>query len=123
MNNDQPEILQNVVLLGTLISWATAVLLKGALALVRTGTLTASDFFGPGGMPSTHTAPVLTCTVLIGYVSGWDTPLFALACTFASVVMYDASGVRRAAGKHAQAINLIFKGLFEQGHFQNQKLE
>ena len=122
MHHTSPTVAQNLVLWGTVVSWVVAVTAKALVLFVRTKTITVAEIFGPGGMPSTHTCPVLTCTVLIGFTDGWDSSLFALSCTFAAVVMYDASGVRRAAGEHAQAINMIFKGLFEQGHFQNQKL-
>jgi len=115
-------LLQNTVLIGGLVSWSIAILAKTMTLLWRNKTVAVADIFGPGGMPSTHTCPVLTATVLIGFKEGWDTSLFALACVVSSVVMYDASGIRRAAGQHAQAINMIFRGLFEQGHFQNTQL-
>lgn len=115
-------VADNIVLIGTLLSWAVAILAKTLTLFIKTRTLSVADIFGPGGMPSTHTCPVLCATVLIGFREGWDSSLFALGCVLSSVVMYDASGIRRAAGQHAQAINMIFRGLFEQGHFQNQQL-
>ena len=60
---------------------------------------------GNGGMPSTHTAFVSSITMLIGFKSGFDTPLFALAFTTSFVISYDAMGVRQEAGKHAKLIN------------------
>lgn len=116
------EILDNTVLIGALISWSIAIMAKTLTILWRDKTVAVADIFGPGGMPSTHTCPILTAVVLIGFKEGWDSSIFALGCTLASVVMYDASGIRRAAGQHAQAINMIFRGLFEQGHLQNTQL-
>jgi acid phosphatase family membrane protein YuiD len=95
---------------------------KTMTLLWRDKTVAVADIFGPGGMPSTHTCPIITAVVLIGYKEGWGSSLFALSCVLASVVMYDASGIRRAAGQHAQAINMIFRGLFEQGHLQDTQL-
>ena len=65
--------------------------------------------FGAGGMPSAHSATVMTVTVLIAKYVGIKTPLFALSMVFAFVVMYDAAGVRRAVGKQAKVLNDIIQ--------------
>lgn len=62
---------------------------------------------GAGGMPSSHSAVVVGLTTLIGKYQGVDTPIFALALVVAFVVMYDACGVRRAAGKQAALLNKL----------------
>ena len=58
-------------------------------------------------MPSSHSAVVTSLATLIGKCEGFDSPMFALALIFACIVMYDAAGVRRAAGKQAQLLNKI----------------
>ena len=58
-------------------------------------------------MPSSHTAIVVSLTTLIGKNVGVETPLFALSLIVSLVVMYDAAGVRRAAGKQATLLNKI----------------
>lgn len=58
-------------------------------------------------MPSSHSAVVMCLTIMIGKSYGFNTPIFALSMIFASVVMYDAAGVRRAAGKQAALLNKI----------------
>ena len=58
-------------------------------------------------MPSSHSAVVTSLTTLIGKNVGISSPLFALSLIFAFVVMYDACGVRRAAGKQAKLLNEI----------------
>lgn len=58
-------------------------------------------------MPSSHSAVVTSLAVLIGRASGFDSQIFALSLIFAAVVMYDAAGVRRAAGKQARLLNKI----------------
>ena len=60
-------------------------------------------------MPSSHSAVVAGITTLIGKYEGVNTPLFALSLTVAFVVMYDACGVRRAAGKQAELLNKIIE--------------
>ena len=65
-----------------------------------------------GGMPSSHAAMVCSLVSAIGYRSGPRSDVFALAAVFALVVMYDATGVRRAAGKQAEVLNQILRELF-----------
>ncbi|MCE5196460.1 MAG: divergent PAP2 family protein [Negativicutes bacterium] len=60
-----------------------------------------------GGMPSSHTAAVVALTTTIGRYQGVDSVLFAVSTVFSIVVMYDASGVRRAAGDQAKLLNSI----------------
>lgn len=62
---------------------------------------------GAGGMPSSHTAVVVAISMMIGRSEGFTSPMFALAIIFAFVVMYDACGVRREAGKQAHILNEI----------------
>ena len=66
-------------------------------------------------MPSSHTAFVVSLTVMVGAVCGFDTALFAVCFTLASIVMYDATGVRRETGLQAQVINEILRQVFIDG--------
>lgn len=58
-------------------------------------------------MPSSHSAVVVSLATLIGKNIGVDTPLFAVSVILACIVMYDAAGIRRAAGKQAQLLNKL----------------
>ena len=58
-------------------------------------------------MPSSHSAVVTAMATMIGKYEGVGTPIFALSFLFAFVVMYDACGVRRAAGKQAKLLNKL----------------
>jgi uncharacterized protein len=58
-----------------------------------------------GGMPSSHSALLTGTTAALGWVQGFEGPLFALAAVLCFVVLYDASGVRRAAGLTAARVN------------------
>ena len=62
---------------------------------------------GAGGMPSSHSAVVTSLATLIGKNCGVDSPIFAVSLIIAFIVMYDACGVRRAAGKQAKVLNEI----------------
>ena len=64
---------------------------------------------GAGGMPSSHSAVVVSLAALVGKYEGVDTATFALAVIFSFIVMYDAAGVRRAAGKQAKLLNKIIE--------------
>ena len=60
-----------------------------------------------GGMPSSHSAVVVSLTTMIAKAEGIASPLFGVSLIFAFIVMYDAAGVRRAAGKQAKLLNKI----------------
>ena len=75
--------------------------------LVKTKKLNFKRIIGAGGMPSSHSAVVTSLATLIGKNEGVDSTIFALSLIFAMVVMYDAAGVRRAAGKQAHLLNKI----------------
>lgn len=66
---------------------------------------------GTGGMPSSHTALVVSLTTTIGLTQGFESPLFDVCVVFSSIVMYDATGLRQAAGKQATVLNKIMEEL------------
>jgi len=66
-----------------------------------------------GGMPSSHSALLTGTAACLGWQQGFDSPLFALAAALCFVVLYDASGVRRAAGLTAARVNGLPDGLWE----------
>ena len=76
-----------------------------------------------GGMPSSHSALVVAVMISVGIYEGFGTPIFALSVTLALVVMHDAAGIRRAAGKQAEAINFLFSKLEMQGIKLDKKLK
>jgi acid phosphatase family membrane protein YuiD len=63
--------------------------------------------FGTGGMPSSHAATMTATTLAIGLFSGFNHPAFAIAVAISMIVIYDAAGVRREAGYHAEALNKL----------------
>jgi acid phosphatase family membrane protein YuiD len=109
------QVLQNPALVYGLVCWGMAQVLKVATSSIREHRLSWRMLLSAGGMPSSHTAIISSITVGIGIREGIDSPLFALAAGIAGVVMYDAAGVRRAAGHQAAVLNQIIDELF-QGH-------
>ena len=87
--------------------WFAIQTFKVVYDLVTTKKFNFKRIMGAGGMPSSHSAIVTGLATLIGKYEGVDTPIFALALIVAFVVMYDACGVRRAAGKQAALLNKI----------------
>lgn len=87
--------------------WLGIQLFKVIWDLVTTKKFNFKRILGAGGMPSSHAAVVTSLATLIGKNEGVNTPLFAISVIFAFVVMYDAAGVRRAAGKQAKLLNKI----------------
>ena len=101
------ELFSNYVLNASLAAWFIAQLIKTIITLVFTKKLVLERMVGAGGMPSAHSATVCALTVSMSRATGISSPEFALAVLFATVVMYDAMGVRRAAGEHAKVINAM----------------
>lgn len=89
------------------ILWFGIQLFKLLYDLYTTKKFNFKRIMGAGGMPSSHSAVVTSLATLIGRYNGVDSPIFALALIVAFVVMYDACGVRRAAGKQAKVLNEI----------------
>ena len=103
------DLFSNYVLSVALLSWFSAQVIKTLLNLFKTKKLKMERMIGAGGMPSAHSASVCSMTIAIARSVGFQSPLFAMSFLLASIVMYDAMGVRRAAGEHAKVINMIVK--------------
>ncbi|MEG1943765.1 MAG: divergent PAP2 family protein [Angelakisella sp.] len=102
-------VTSNYIINIAFISWASAQIIKTLLTYVQFKEFRAERLFGAGGMPSAHSALVCSITMGIAKLEGFSSPLFALTLCFAGVVMYDAMGVRRAAGEQAKVLNkMIF---------------
>lgn len=92
-----------------ILCWFFIQLFKLIYDLVKTKRFNFRRIMGAGGMPSSHTAVVTSLATLIGKNEGVESTIFAVSVIFACVVMYDAAGVRRAAGKQAKVLNKIIQ--------------
>jgi uncharacterized protein len=108
-------LFQNRVLDTMLISWFLAQILKPPLEYLRRGKWNWGYLLSAGGMPSSHSSLMVGATTAIGLHEGFNTSLFALAAAITMIVIYDAAGVRRQAGIHAQKINVLINELLA-GH-------
>ncbi len=89
--------------------WFFIQLFKVIWDLVVTHKFNFKRILGAGGMPSSHSAVVTALATMIGKSQGLTSPIFALSVIFACVVMYDAAGIRRAAGKQAKLLNKLIE--------------
>ncbi|MGA9377620.1 MAG: divergent PAP2 family protein [Phormidium sp.] len=108
------SILDNRVLLVALIASLIAQITKLAIELGKNRKINIRVLVETGGMPSAHSALVTALATGVGQTMGWNSPDFAIAAIFAIIVMYDAAGVRQAAGKQARILNQIIDELFRE---------
>lgn len=106
------QIILNPSLISVLIAWNLAQFLKIPVQFMITHHWDWDLFHSSGGMPSSHSALISAAAASIGLFNGFDTPAFTIAFATALIVIYDAAGVRRQAGYHAEKINLIIEELF-----------
>ncbi len=114
------SVFENRVLVTMLTAWLLAQIIKIPLDYLYSRRWNWALLLSVGGMPSSHSALLTSATVSIGLYHGFDNPLFALGVAITMVVTYDATGVRRQAGIHAQRINMLFEELLR-GHPVDQK--
>lgn len=106
------ELLHNDILWAGILSWFTAQVIKTILYAVLNKTLDFTRLVGDGGMPSAHSATVSAVAAMTGLSCGFGSPVFAIACIVAIIVMHDAMGVRLETGKQAKLLNEMV-ALFE----------
>ncbi len=80
---------------------------KGVAFLLREKELNFKRFVQTGGMPSSHSAAVCALSTAIGNLQGYGSPLFQVTAFFSFIVMFDAAGLRRAAGRQATILNRL----------------
>ncbi len=106
-----PGIFENYVLLAGIASWLIAQALKMPIEYRRSRKWDWTLLLRAGGMPSSHSALVSSVAYSVGLMTGFGSPIFGLAVALAAIVIYDATGIRRQAGKHAEVINAIIADL------------
>ncbi|HRW04125.1 MAG: divergent PAP2 family protein [Caldilineaceae bacterium] len=89
----------------------------------RTGRPDLRILSRSGGMPSSHTALVVSLATVLGIEYGLDSSFFAIGVVLAVIVMYDATGVRQQSGKHARVLNQILRELFSGQPISEEELK
>lgn len=103
------DILGNSIINATVIAWALAQILKLFTHYESHKKFDLKRIWGSGGMPSSHSAGMAALSVMVLRICGFNSPEFAISLVFSLVVMYDATGVRRATGEHATIINKMMR--------------
>ncbi len=93
------------------IAWFLAQFYKVINSLIVDKQVVLKRMWETGGMPSSHSATVTSLATAVGITHGFSSTLFAIVAVFAIIVMHDAAGIRRAAGKQAGVLNRITKSL------------
>lgn len=116
-------LLNNFTFIAVFFSWFFAQTIKVIYYWITDKKYSLWHFFEAGGMPSAHSASVTALTLGIALTLGWGSPMFTTALVFALIVMYDATGVRRAAGKQAEILNKIVDDIYAGGKVKVEKLK
>ena len=116
------QLSQNKIFLTTLSAWLITQTLKVFIGVVQKRRLDFRLFVGTGGMPSSHVAGASCLATAVGLECGFNSVYFALAASFAIVVMFDAQGVRRATGRQARILNKITDDIYWQGKIHEGRL-
>ncbi|TAN34423.1 divergent PAP2 family protein [bacterium] len=109
-------------LLAPIVAWTICQAAKVILTSMRQRRLNLRVLAETGGMPSSHSAIVMGMTASVGKYSGLSSAPFAIALIFSFVVMYDAAGLRRAAGRQAAVLNRLVEDLVNMRGVQEQRL-
>jgi acid phosphatase family membrane protein YuiD len=116
-------LLHNPAVIYPIVAWWVAQGIKILIHYWRSHKFEPRLIAAPGGMPSSHSAFVCSIAVAIAMREGMNSSLFALSVGLAGVVMYDAAGVRRAAGRQATVLNQIVEELFQGHPISDRKLQ
>lgn len=101
------DILTNSAVITPVLAWFLAQCIKFIGHYVKTKKMDFKKFIDSGGMPSSHTAFTVSLATILGIHNGFYSDIFAISVIFSLVVMADAAGLRRAAGKQAEVLNKL----------------
>lgn len=105
------------------LSWFLSQLTKVIRGMVNERRFNFRWLFDTGGMPSSHSASVASVASSVGLYYGFMTMPFLLSLVFTIIIMFDAAGVRRSAGKQSQILNKMLDELYEKGQFAEERLK
>ncbi|MDP2943331.1 MAG: divergent PAP2 family protein [Candidatus Omnitrophota bacterium] len=123
MDNSVFSILQNKVFLATLIAWVAAQTIKILINSVKEKRFNFRWLVSTGGMPSAHSAGVMSLATAVGIQEGFDSTVFIATLMFALVIAFDAQGVRRATGQQAEILNKILEDIYWRRKIQEDRLK
>jgi len=101
------DVITNRSLIIPVLTWFLAQSIKFVHYYFKYKRIDFKRFIDSGGMPSSHTAFTVSLATIMGMHNGFTSDIFALSVIFTLVVMADAAGLRRAAGKQAEVLNKL----------------
>ncbi len=117
------EFLNNRLFLVTLSAWVIAQTLKVTIGVIREKRFNFRWFIGTGGMPSAHSAVVSCLATSVGLQYGFDSSIFVITLVFTFIVLFDAQGFRRAAGRQAGILNKMLDDIYWKKRMDNERLK
>jgi len=102
-------------LLALVCSWFIPQTIKVIVGVIREKRVNFRWFVRTGGMPSSHSALVSATATIAGYAFGFKSILFGIVLVFALIIMADAAGFRRSAGKQASVLNQMVDDMYDKG--------
>lgn len=121
--HDVIEFWHNQIFWTAAASWFIAQTIKVVLGIIREKRFNFKWFLGTGGMPSSHAATVSSLATCVGVGAGFDSMLFAVTIVFTVIVMFDAQGVRRWAGRQAGILNKMLDDMYWKKKFDEKRLK
>lgn len=117
------SIISNKAITVPVLAWFVAQLIKVLRVIYKEKKLDITRFVGSGGMPSSHSSFIVCLSTVVGKNRGWDSMEFGIAVAVSLIIMYDAAGVRRAAGKQAEVLNMLLYSLKNKIQFEGKLKE
>jgi hypothetical protein len=124
--NTASNLLKNAPFLSAFFACIIAQFLKPIISIIIGEKFEFKQAFSTGGMPSSHSASVVALTTTIGILYGLGSPYFAISAVFGIIVIHDAMGIRKEAGKQAELLNQwskIFTEIHQDGQFTQANLK
>ncbi len=116
------DLVRNDTLIAAMVAWWLAQASKLLIMLLRDRKLRLGLLASAGGMPSAHSAVVVSLAARVGMEDGIGSTEFAVALTFAAIVLYDAAGVRRAVSNQARILNRMLEEVRDYQRFSEKRL-
>ena len=117
------SFLSNKVFWVTFLAWTIAQTLKVLIGVIKEKRFNFRWFVGTGGMPSSHAAVVSSLAASVGMQYGLDSTIFTIAMVFAFIVIFDAQGFRRSAGKQAGILNKMLDDIYWKKRMDDERLK
>ena len=123
MTNLFVQVFQNEIFVTVLLAWLIAQSVKVFLGIISEKRFNFRWFVDTGGMPSSHAATVSALATAVGLKCGFSSSIFAVTLVFAWIILMDAQGFRRSAGKQAEILNMVLDDIYWKKKIKEERLK